>query len=269
MSKPHLSVTAYCIIAMMLSSGVYEKAMPADDRKPILPQMVILRGDTANSASFQMSTHEVTWRQYLQSVDQARCPMPEALFVQSRDNLNAADPRIRDNHPVTGVGASHVRCYIAWLNRSTSSAYRLPTLGEWQYAARNVQPRLWSSMERAAAASAVRSDPRVAVRQANVQVVGSGTATTDGIFDLEGNADELVSDLHPLTGRELERCGREQPNALLITGFGGYDVERQSGKEIPSDFRAVGHSICGIPMKAVGFRLAASLFHAPVRLKPH
>jgi formylglycine-generating enzyme required for sulfatase activity len=263
MSKLHLSAPAYCIIAMLVSPCVQAKAMPADDRNPILPEMALIREDARPSAEFVLSTREVTWKQYLQSVDGARCPMPQTSPGKDRDALSAQDPRIRDDYPVTGVSAEHVRCYIVWLNRATNSAYRLPTLREWQVAARTAQPRLWSSWERARAASLVRSDPRASIREATVQVVASGPPTSEGIFDLEGNAGELVSDLHHLSGQELGRCAGAEPDVPLVTGLGGYTVERGSGREIPSDFRAVLHSVCGVPMKSVGFRLAASLLHAP------
>ncbi|WP_423323691.1 formylglycine-generating enzyme family protein [Sphingomonas sp. 4RDLI-65] len=231
--------------------------------------MVPIRDQADHSAGFAMSNREVTWKQYLQSVDQARCPMPQTSLGKNRDALSSTDPRIRDDYPVTGVGAEHVKCYIAWLNHSAKSAYRLPTLSEWQVAARKAQPRLWSSLERAGAAALVRSDPRSSVREATVQTVASGPPSSDGIFDLEGNAGELVSDLHYLSEREAKWCGGSGLSSPLVTGRGGYDVERGSGREIPGEFRSVGHLACGIPMNSVGFRLASSLGRPLVRLRPH
>ncbi|EZP50048.1 Formylglycine-generating sulfatase enzyme [Sphingomonas sp. RIT328] len=232
--------------------------MQPQDHGPDLPQMVPFRHDAPPFTDFALSTREVTWKQYLQSVDQAGCPMPQTSSDADHEVQSARDPRIRDGFPVTGVSAKHVACYITWLNHAANAAYRLPTLIEWQIAARTAQPRLWSSWERTGAAALVRSDPRESVREATVQVVASGPPTSDGIFDLEGNAGELLSDMDRLSGRESERCVDAGPDVPLVTGLGGYSVERGSGREKPGDFRAVLHSICGAPMISVGFRLAAS-----------
>lgn len=254
-----LVAVGYCVLANVLPPYVSAEVTHADDRSPMLPEMVVVRDQTDHSTGFAMSKREVTWKQYLQSVDQARCPMPQTSFGKNRDVLSATDSQIRDDYPVTGVSADHVKCYIAWLNHSTRSAYRLPTLSEWQVAARKAQPRLWSSFERAGAAALVRSDPRASVREATVQIVGSGPPSSDGIFDLEGNAGEFVSDLHYFSGLEAEWCGGLGLNTPLVIGRGGYDIERGSGREIPGNFRSVGHLACGIPMNSVGFRLASSL----------
>jgi formylglycine-generating enzyme required for sulfatase activity len=270
MSKYGLGVVACCIFTIVVTPCVDAMILQADNRAPILPQMVPIRVYAEPSAGFAMSTREVTWKQYLQSVDQAHCPMPQTSYGKDRDALSAADPQIRDNYPVTGVSAVHVRCYITWLNRAAKAAYRLPSLNEWQVAAGKAQPRLWSSWERAKAATLVRSDPRSSVRNAMVEIVASGPPTSDGLFDLEGNAGEMLSDTHQLSGQELRECGQvglASKDVPLLTGQGGYLIE--DGRELPADFRSVGHSVCGIAMTGVGFRLATSLTHPPIRSKPH
>ena len=44
--------------------------------------------------------------------------------------------RQTDNHPVVCVSRRDAMAYAKWLSRETGRSYRLPTLVEWQYAAR-------------------------------------------------------------------------------------------------------------------------------------
>ena len=103
--------------------------------------------------------------------------------------------------------------YVAWLNRKAGKAqYRLPTEAEWEYAARAGLPELpWAGDPKAACRFANVADrtARARVKEiagfdvhecsdgyAYTSPVGTFPANAFGLFDMIGNARQLLADCY-------------------------------------------------------------------------
>lgn len=100
-------------------------------------------------------------------------------------------------HPAVCVSWNDAHAYIDWLGRETDWRYRLPTEGEWEYAARGGNPgaRFWGTDRSAACAYASVADSRHNTRDGfpcddgyeHTAPVGSYRANGLGLYDMLGN----------------------------------------------------------------------------------
>ncbi len=117
------------------------------------------------------------------------------------------------NEPVGCISFYDAQAYAVWLSSITGKNYRLPTEAEWEYAARAgaTGPYFWGNTENNACDHAnVRSTgaDTISKRQieadkagfpcddgfAHTSPVGSFTANTFGVYDMQGNNWEWVAD---------------------------------------------------------------------------
>ncbi len=116
---------------------------------------------------------------------------------------------VTDNHPVACVSFNDVQAYLAWLNQSSGTRYRLPSEAEWEYAARagstTVYP--WGDDPDAGCAHANGRDltpwPDGGAWDQNMNCrdghfapapVGSYAANAFGLTEMIGNVSEWVQD---------------------------------------------------------------------------
>ena len=98
---------------------------------------------------FAISKHEITrgeFRQFVKATryrteaEQRGGECDQQTFNTDEKVKNASWKRLRffqtDTHPVVCVSRRDAMAYAEWLSRETGRTYRLPTLVEWQYAAR-------------------------------------------------------------------------------------------------------------------------------------
>ncbi|UVO50689.1 formylglycine-generating enzyme family protein [Sphingomonas sp. SUN019] len=152
----------------------------------------------------------------------------------------------RDDHPVACISWNDATAYAAWLSKKTGKAYRLPSEGEWEYAARagSTTARFWGGdRDRACqysnigdrtaqSAFAWRDDPQYEFictdGHAAYAPVGSFKPNAFGLHDTQGNVYEWTADCfnetndrQPADGsaRVLDDCAQR---SLRGGGFGYY-----------------------------------------------
>lgn len=142
----------------------------------------------------------------------------EDSLLQFRPELNYLSPGFpqTDNDPVVGITKNDAEAFAAWVSERTGETYRLPTEGEWEYAARGgtQTPFFWGEDvegadqyantydEDAYAAnrfSIIGSGEWAHVKNVHdgfehTAPVGSFKPNAFGLYDVTGNAREFVAD---------------------------------------------------------------------------
>jgi formylglycine-generating enzyme required for sulfatase activity len=99
----------------------------------------------------------------------------------------------RGDRPVTNVSWDDAKEFVTWLSKTTGNSYRLPTEGEWEYAARggSTTPYWWGKEVGTGHAQCAECGGGE-----NGQTVSSGSFRPNafGLYDTAGNAAEWVED---------------------------------------------------------------------------
>ena len=99
----------------------------------------------------------------------------------------------RGDRPVTGVSWQDAQAYVNWLNsQAGGTSYRLPSEAEWEYAARAGQAAAY-----AFGARVTQTEATFHARQTTP--VGAHAPNAFNIYDMHGNAGELVEDCYVAT----------------------------------------------------------------------
>lgn len=134
--------------------------------------------------SFYMDAVEVTTERYAEFMKANGSLAPP-------DEWDAVDPAKNGQLPVVGVSWNDAEAYCNWVGK------RLPTEAEWERAARDHDQRMypWGN-EEPGAARAVFARKAEDAYGGGLERVGTLDAgrSKEGVYDLEGNASEWVSD---------------------------------------------------------------------------
>jgi formylglycine-generating enzyme required for sulfatase activity len=164
---------------------------------------------------------ELTWREYLVSVDEAGCPAPRNRSGRAIDIRSTA---VRDDYPMTSIKPDEIDCYLTWLQSKSGKPYRLPTEAEWQAVASigvrtNITlgevPQGSAYLLNRVRAENVDQDARDIVRWRGIVPVRRYDPSAAGLYDVFGNASEATTDRTPLL-----RSGGGAPYSLITTKGG-------------------------------------------------
>lgn len=124
--------------------------------------------------AFQLMKYEVTFDQYDTFARLTGRTLPEAWGWG------------RGNRPVINVSWKDTQAFAAWVSEQTGKRWRLPTEAEWEYAARagTTTDYPWGKkFDKSRANNGPTTDP-----------VGSFPPNAWGVYDMQGNAWELLQD---------------------------------------------------------------------------
>ncbi len=190
-------------------------------------------------------------------------------------DLSVLGYKQRDNDPVACVSWDDVTAYAHWLSAKTGKHYRLPSEGEWEYAARggSTTARFWGDDRQSACLYANIGDLTAAKRfgwrddpqyhfmctdgYAMYAPVGSFKPNAFGLYDVQGNVYEWVQDCFSETNAGAPTDGGARSTgdctqrSLRGGGFGYYPHYERTSFRIGTkpDY----HSFL------LGFRLARDL----------
>lgn len=132
-----------------------------------------------------------------------------------------------DNHPVVCVTWADVQHYLAWLSHKTGKHYRLPSEAEWEYAARagTETPFYWGSTashELANYGAETCCSPLAKGRDkwTGTSPVGSFPPNAFGLYDMAGNALQMVQDCLSFSTKRLANDGTAFENDFTLEGEG-------------------------------------------------
>lgn len=82
-----------------------------------------------------VSKYEVTWKNYLKSVDDGACTIPNRNLPDG-NNFPLQLERMRVDWPISTLGMKEIDCYLGWLAGESGYQIALPTVEEWDWFAR-------------------------------------------------------------------------------------------------------------------------------------
>ncbi len=160
----------------------------------------------------------------------------------------------RDTYPVDSVSWNDVQGFITALNSRGSSAFRLPTEAEWEYAARS-----GGREERYAGGDDLDSLGWYSSNSdSRPYAVGTKAANGLGIYDMSGNVCEMVSDAYDADYYSVSP--RENPQGPGPTGDGDFVYRGGSWGSLAKHCRAADrwYTVTDHRYELFGFRLASS-----------
>jgi len=188
-------IACFCFLSVFLSMGSgAATAKPPTDQPgwfrdcEMCPDMVRLPDELAGT-ELSFSVYELTWAQYARAVDAADCPLPHTPWDEQ---ITAISEGMRDHFPMTSLPPDQIGCYLDWVSSVSGYKYRLPTEAEWQAVAQVAYSQS-INLDRPKFEPGVSKDPRGPVQRRVVRRVGGQYQPEIGIFDLFGNASEVVS----------------------------------------------------------------------------
>jgi formylglycine-generating enzyme required for sulfatase activity len=194
-------------------------------------------------SSFYLDRTEVTVGAYAVCVRAGRCSAPDPANSM---NWNVSGRR---NHPVDAVSWEDARTYCEWVGK------RLPTEGEWEYAARGSGGRTYPWGDDAPSDERLRWGGGGGNGTRPVQSYPHG-ATPESVHDLSGNVWEWVADwygAYPST-RQSDPQGPTSGQERVVRGGSWFEDD-------PSQLRAATRDaiVPSAHYYHVGFRCARAI----------
>ncbi|MBU6225374.1 MAG: formylglycine-generating enzyme family protein [Burkholderiales bacterium] len=220
--------------------------------------------------AFAIGKYEVTKAQWRFFIEQSGYTTTQGCLTWVGDGYDKP-PKVNwketgfaqtDDHPVVCVSWLDVKAYTQWLSKISQKSYRLPTEMEWEYVAKADQglvPFPWPSGEspcnraNLADQSLLRLYPNWRLVGCNdgfefTSSVGSFAANPWGIYDLQGNVMEWVSDCYSST-IQVQPWKNSECIKRVIKG-GGWDMTE---KYLRNAYR--GRAAAHISSTGIGFRV--------------
>jgi formylglycine-generating enzyme required for sulfatase activity len=253
-SDPRSPVAEFAAGPSLLGSTLADPAAcardpRADESCDELPQREV------RLSAFALEVHEVTHAQYARCVEAQRCTPPTRV-ASVASSLRFGDPAYAD-FPITWVSQSQAEGYCAWLGG------RLPTEAEWERAARGEAPLVDRAYLRVGESPACPG-VNVASCVGDLAPVMSSRAdrTAQGVFDLLGNAHELVAGWYDPA--YYARAAAQDPAPVATQAERDQVPVRGGGYRVAAAFSTISYRGFRLLMRArgalpdVGFRCAFS-----------
>lgn len=194
-----------------------------------------------------MGVNEITFREWQHCVDDGGCQGYEPSREVGLSGLDGGFTTLGPEHPVTHIGYSDMQNYITWLNTKTdTSAYRLPTEAEWEYAARAGTSTVYAQGNtltsdqanfngRKTEIATQEERPDLRTPGAPLPVHDLDAANAWGLRHMSGNVSEMTSSCYTerylewsTTSEWLENTYSGQPGCLPVVRSGNYALPLDS-----------------------------------------
>lgn len=196
------------------------KDCPPMVRIPALPQ---------STGSLFAARHELTWKEYLAAVREAKCPLP-TLSKDVEYDTELDD--LADNYPVDRVSVDDFECYLNWINKKSGHRYRLPTSEEWEHLASAGTGTLYpwgneigfnkaaidGQFDSKLLPSRTLFDPRFQRLASTIIPVESFEPNAWGIYDVVGNVGEYIEQRKRGSANCIARNGAEKCQLIAVRG---------------------------------------------------
>jgi formylglycine-generating enzyme required for sulfatase activity len=200
---------------------------------------------------FEMMDHTVTNREYKAFTDATGYPVPLHW-------LNGKIPNGKEEYPVIFVNREDVEAYSQWLTKTTGRVYRLPTLCEYEWAARGGKEKafyFWGNDESLLTTENVNynaaGDRKYNQWEKYLKPARWGLRNGYGLYNISGNVWQLVEEhIDPSTLPYLYRI--ESKVSVEYTTMGGGWANSKEYLQCAKNF-GYQHSGCRYP--DLGFRL--------------
>ena len=196
---------AACPAMISLPAGSFMMGSNIGDPSEKPPHHVII------AAPFAIARYVVTVGQWNACVDVNGCPR---LSTENDSKKNA---------PARDLSWDDAQAYVNWLSKVTGKTYRLPTEAEWEYADRaGTTTKFWwgDQMRKGVANCKDCGDP---YHKEAPEPVGSFAANPSGLYDMNGNVWEWVSDCwhNSYKGAPIDGSTWETPGCNMRVIRGG------------------------------------------------
>ncbi len=167
---------------------------------------------------FALSQKEVTFAEY------------DLFALSTGRSLPADEGWGRGERPVINISWNDANSYAHWIRQQTNQPYRLPSEAEWEYAARSGNQTLFWWGSEVGTNNAACDDCGSAFDGKKTAPTGSFNANAFGLYDMNGNVYEWVSDCYNENYDQAPRDGSSWNvglcNYRVMRGGSWYDIPR-------------------------------------------